>query len=359
MKNKFYVAIKNEASTGTLELYFLDYIQDGFDWSTYEYKSMVQDTINQIKAANPSKIKLIINSLGGDVMIGLAIYNYLKSSGITVESEVIGFAASIASVMAMAGSPVKMAKNSFMIIHAAWAYGGGNASDMRKQAEQLDKVSNELADIYATKSGTHDAKYFTNAWAGGDVWLTASEAKDLGLVDEITGEVSMNASVDFSAFGLKNIPAGLQNSAEPPASFFTQLENRIMKIFDSLKASLTGAKETSPVANKEEILALVESVLTPFAQAIDTAIEEMKKPVEAEAVVTPAAATEPVVTPAASAPVVETPAPVVSAEAKKVAELEKQIEDLRASMANNITRPAADGSKADDILNKVKVEYAS
>src|SRR5689334_16785658 len=132
---KSYIGIKNEASSDTLELHFTDYIYDGFDWNTWEYKNLVQDTINKIKAANPDKIKVVINSLGGDVMIGLALYNYLKNHKAEKEVEIIGFAASIASVMAMCASPgkLKMAKNAFMIIHAAWSYAVGNAAEMREQ----------------------------------------------------------------------------------------------------------------------------------------------------------------------------------------------------------------------------------
>ncbi len=197
---KSFIGIKAEASTSTLELHFTDYIYDGIDWNTWEEINMVQDTIDAIKAANPTTIKVIINSLGGDVMIGLALYNYLKAYNATKEVEIIGFAASIASVMAMCASPgkLRMAKNSFMIIHAAHSSAYGNASEIRKQAETLDKVSNELAEIYAQRSGKAAAD-FTKMWAGGDKWLTGAEAKELGLVDELTNaDPVINASLDFT-----------------------------------------------------------------------------------------------------------------------------------------------------------------
>src|SRR5688572_6196609 len=128
MATKSYIWIKNEASSKTVELHFTDYIYDGFDFETWEYKNLVQDTINKIKDANPEKINVVINSLGGDVMIGLALYNFLKSYDAEINVEIIGFAASIASIIAMCADKgkLKMAKNAFMIVHAAWSGAVGN-----------------------------------------------------------------------------------------------------------------------------------------------------------------------------------------------------------------------------------------
>lgn len=354
-KPKFYTAIKN-AANNTLELHFLDYISDGFDWNTWEYKSMVQDTIKQIKDANPTKIRIVVNSLGGDVMIGLAIYNYLKSlSGVDIESENIGFAASIASVMMMAAGNVKMAKNSFMIIHAAWMGAVGNASELRQQADNLDKVTNELADIYAQKSGKHDAKYFTDLWANGDVWLNAQEAYDLGLVNEITNEVAIQNAIDVRNYGFKNIPAALMNQAEIQApeasqqSFLQSLKSDIMNLFNSLKASITGAKENqeSTVEAKDEILNLVESVLTPFAQKFDELYAELKPAEKPE---------DKKDTTVVENKVVETPE---NKEENEAAKLEKRIKDLEAIIANGITTPTPGVSdkQKENLLAKVNVEY--
>lgn len=208
---KSYIGFRNSADNSTLELFFTDFIFDGINWSTFEETNMVQDTIDKVKAANPSKILVTINSLGGDVMIGLAIYNFLKNYKAKVEVNVIGFAGSIASVMAMCANKgkLKMANNSFMIIHAASTLAMGNAKEMRDQADVLDKVSNEIADIYAQRSGK-EASYFTNLWAdGGDVWFTAKEAKELGLVDELLDAVVATARIDIASYGYKNIPTAL------------------------------------------------------------------------------------------------------------------------------------------------------
>jgi len=215
MENKkSYIGIKNSVDDSTLELFFTDYIFDGFDWNTFEATNMVQDMIDKIKAANPSKIKVTINSLGGDVMIGLAIYNFLKNYNAKVQVEIIGFAASIASIIAMSASKGKLmiAKNGFMIIHAASSFAAGNAKELRDQAEVLDKISTEMADIYALRSGK-DAKYFTDLWAdGGDVWLTGAEAKEMGLADELINATAMTAKLNLEDFGYKNIPKKITSS---------------------------------------------------------------------------------------------------------------------------------------------------
>lgn len=273
-KPKFYIGIKNEVSSNTLELYFTDYIYDGWDWSTFEPVNMVQDTIDKIKAANPSTIKIIINSLGGDVMIGLALYNYLKAYEAVKEVEIIGFAASIASIIAMCASSgkLRMATNSFMIIHAAWGYAAGNADEMREAADNLEKVTNELAEIYAARSGKHDAAYFKDLWKDGDHWLTGKEAIEIGLADELINAPVVNAHVDLSLYNFKHIPDSIKNASEDHKGFFSSIKSEFMKLIDTLKNAVTGAKsdnKTDNITNKQEILDLVQSVLTPFAEAID------------------------------------------------------------------------------------------
>ncbi len=243
---KSYIGFRNSADNQTLELFFTDFIFDGINWSTFEETNMVQDTIDKVKAANPSKILVTINSLGGDVMIGLAIYNFLKNYKAKVEVNVIGFAGSIASVMAMCANKgkLKMANNSFMIIHAASTIAMGNAKEMRDQADVLDKVSNEIADIYAQRSGK-EAGYFSNLWAdGGDVWFTAKEAKELGLVDELLDAVVATARVDIASYGYKNIP--------------TALTAMVTKIFEGL-AAFTLSMVSCTILVSSKVLQLIPS----------------------------------------------------------------------------------------------------
>ncbi len=99
-------------------------------------------------------INLHINSPGGDVFEGIAIFNALKTHGASITVHVDGLAASMASVIAMVGNPVIMPENTFMMmIHKPWGFTGGDANDMRDYADLLDKVEAVLIPAYAQKTG--------------------------------------------------------------------------------------------------------------------------------------------------------------------------------------------------------------
>lgn len=371
-KSKSYIGLKNEAETSTLELHFTDFIYDGFDWDTWETINLVQDTIDKIKAANPSTIKVVINSLGGDVMIGLALYNYIKDYKAVKEVDIIGFAASIASIMAMVADPgkLRMAKSSFMIIHAAWSYAMGNAKEMRQQAENLDKVTNELASIYAQRSGK-ETKYFTDAWADGDYWMTAIEAKEIGLVDEIYNSEPISAKVDFSNYNFQNVPAALLNAsdAQPDEQnpIFKFFNKQYMKLTDMLNSIVNNAKtdkKFEKIENRDAILDMVSEVFKPFAEAADEQAGKEDKPAEQTA---PTTETKPAETKAEETkpaeekkeePKVEESEEMRNLKAE-LANQKKEMENLRNSLAGKFTKPENDkGGKVSNGFSKAKIEYA-
>ncbi|HAG9030653.1 TPA: Clp protease ClpP, partial [Escherichia coli] len=98
-------------------------------------------------------INLHINSPGGDVFEGIAIFNALKTHGASITVYVDGVAASMASIIAMVGNPVIMPENTFMMIHKPFGFTGGDAEDMRTYADLLDKVEAVLLPAYAQKTG--------------------------------------------------------------------------------------------------------------------------------------------------------------------------------------------------------------
>src|SRR5690606_20606777 len=141
-------------NSNTLELYFLDDIYNKYDWWTDTVSSMVNDVVQQVRERSPKTIKLIIDSQGGDASIGLAIYNFLKHYGAKVETDVIGMAGSIASVIAMAANKgkLRMARNAFMVIHKAWGGGIGNSNDLRAAADVVDKYTAQIVDVYSQRT---------------------------------------------------------------------------------------------------------------------------------------------------------------------------------------------------------------
>ena len=137
-------------------------------------------------------LNVYINSAGGNVFDGVTIYNTLKRNPAKVVVNVDGLAASIASIIAMAGDEIIMAENAFMMIHDPWSVAAGSADDMREMADTMDKVRGQLLDTYVKRSGTDETVISDMMTA--ETWLTASEAQEYGLADTV-GE-SLQITVD-------------------------------------------------------------------------------------------------------------------------------------------------------------------
>jgi ATP-dependent protease ClpP protease subunit len=184
--------IKN-AATGRALVYLYDFIGEDA-WSGGGISA--RDFTDEIKAISAPTIELHINSEGGEVFDGIAIYESLKQHPARVEVIVDSLAASAASFIAMAGDKVTMARNARMMIHDAamgGAYASGNAADMRDFAKQvlemadlLDDMSLNIADIYAQRAGGHATEWRARMQA--TTWYSAVQARDVGLVDEVLGE---------------------------------------------------------------------------------------------------------------------------------------------------------------------------
>ena len=173
------INVKSEAGVGEILLYG----EIGFDWWSGEgtTASSFAESLQQL--GDVSKVVVKINSPGGDVWDGLTIHNQLAQLEVPVEVRIEGIAASAASIVAIAGDSVLMAKASQMMIHNAWTMVAGNASGLREVADLLDKVDGQLADLYASKGGKDRAEYLT-AMAS-DTYMVPDEAIAMGLADGI------------------------------------------------------------------------------------------------------------------------------------------------------------------------------
>ena len=143
------------------------------------------DFVNELRDIKASTITLRINSPGGDVFDGVAIYNAISRHPATVNVFIDGIAASAASFIAMAGDTVTMMPHSQMMIHEAHGLVIGPADDMRKMADILDKSSDNIASIYAERAGGTVAEW--RARMRDETWLSDQEAVDAGLADGIDG----------------------------------------------------------------------------------------------------------------------------------------------------------------------------
>jgi len=167
-----------------------------------------------LAAVKAKRLRVRINSGGGSVFEGLAIYNALRTHSAKVTCEIDGVAASIASVIALAGDTVKMADNAFFMVHNPFGAAMGDADDMRAFADLLDKVGGSLAGIYAEKTGADEDQI--QAWMDAETWFTAEEAKAAGFIDAITKGKTVEARADLAAYG--NVPDSLRTTPQPTAA---------------------------------------------------------------------------------------------------------------------------------------------
>lgn len=143
--------------------------------------------------AGPGEVHVHINSPGGDVYDGLAIYHALKYAAATITVHIDGLAASAASFIAMAGNQVVIGRNARMMIHDASTIVYGNAQDMRETADWLDEESDNIADIYAQRAGGDAASWRETMKA--EQWYGSAEAIAAGLADAVDEAEAADAGI--------------------------------------------------------------------------------------------------------------------------------------------------------------------
>ena len=180
--------IKQAASPGTLDLYIYgDVMEDGYDWWRDEIirSETSANTFREELSAHPDvkQINIYVNSYGGSVFEGTAIYNQLKRHPAHKTVYVDGFACSIASVIAMAGDEVVMPRNTLMMIHNMWMCTVGNAGELRKAADDLDTINAAGRQAYLSKAGDRLDEEALTAMMDEETWLTAEQCIQYGLAD--------------------------------------------------------------------------------------------------------------------------------------------------------------------------------
>jgi len=152
-----------------------------------------------------------INSPGGDVFDGMAIFNALKNyqQG-KVITRIEGIAASMASVIALAGKEVQAYANTMYMIHEPYAFTAGNQYSLRELADILEKMSGQMIDIYS--SNASPGKREIAQMMKDEAWLTAKEAKEKGFIDTVIDGKGAKAQFDLSMFS--NVPDGLDGGRE-------------------------------------------------------------------------------------------------------------------------------------------------
>lgn len=208
MGTGFAFALRGEGSE-TLELDIYDVVRPG-GWL---YDLTARGVRERLKSnANAKTIRLRINSEGGDVINGFAIYSMLVEHKARVEADIEGIAASVASVIAMAADEIRIASNAWMMIHNASGWARGESDDLKRYGEVLAKMSEQAADVYAARTGLGRERVLELMKA--ETWMTATEAKSLGFVDRIMPAKKQRASQQMLASmhldDYENVPDGVR-----------------------------------------------------------------------------------------------------------------------------------------------------
>jgi ATP-dependent Clp protease protease subunit len=219
-----------------------------------------QDVSRQLRDAAPGPLALRINSPGGSVFDGLAIANMISRRG-DVTAIVDGLAASAASIIAIGAERRVMAPGTLLMIHNPWSMAGGNADDLRKEADVLDVIAGEMAKLYADASGGKLSKAEALAIMEEETWLTGEQAVALGLVHAIEGKAKPMASIDPKRHNYRNIPKGLimDEPTTTPAPKAGILEGIMAKLSGENVAGLRSELETARAELVDASAALVDA----------------------------------------------------------------------------------------------------
>lgn len=266
-QNKWYeikaMAQQGDGAPVVAEIYVYGNIGDRWNEDGVIASEMVRD----IAALEADEITLRINSYGGSVTDGLAIYNALKRHPAPVHVQVDGVAISCASYLAMAGDTVTMARNAQMMIHAPWSFAGGNSADLREMADILDRYAKSMASAYADKSGKTYEQALAILTDGKDHWFSAEEAVAEGFADAIGAEVDAAAALAVNSFDLSRFrpsaaaaPAATPVS-QPPAAVGNIQEHSMP---DPVNAAAQPAAPAAPFARTKEMNLQVLASFKPF-----------------------------------------------------------------------------------------------
>lgn len=187
MKRKYF-SLEKSNQTATINIY-----GDITSWDWFDDEISAATLSKQLEAlGDVDQIDVFINSYGGEVAEGLAIYNALRRHKAKIRTFCDGFACSIASVIFMAGDERVMNEASLLMIHNAWTYAAGNAEELRKQADDLEKITQASVEAYKAHSslGEEEIKALMDA----ETWILPEEALEYGFATSIDKTESDKAS---------------------------------------------------------------------------------------------------------------------------------------------------------------------
>lgn len=234
------------------------------DSMTVEGMTISPQTVkDQLKEMSDEKEIIVnINSQGGDVFSGVAIYNMLRRQNAHITVNIDGLAASIASVIAMAGDTVNMPNNAVLMIHNAWTNVTGDSNEFKKQADSLERINSVVFNSYIDKNPDIDHALLRQ-YMDEETWFTANEAEELGLIDNITQSTRVAAAATSVLLGGdNNMSKRFRNEGEPtqPQEPKKQGEevtvedvmDKLEEILEEVKKGNEGKEDNEPKEPKQQ-----------------------------------------------------------------------------------------------------------
>ncbi|HAI49111.1 Clp protease ClpP [Atlantibacter subterranea] len=215
-----------------------------------------------LRSMNGEDVTVNINSPGGDMFEGLAIYNLLREYQGKVTVKVLGIAASAASIIAMAGDEIQIGRGAFLMIHNCWVVAMGNRHDFAQLVESLEPFDRAMADIYASRSGLDMAAI--HKLMDAESYIGGSDAVEKGLADSLMSADEVSGGDDSPSAALRKLDALLAKANTPRS------ERR--KLIKALTGNTPGAvsdPDGMPSATEPnpEILAELDVALSGLANA--------------------------------------------------------------------------------------------
>ena len=194
-----------------------------------------------LRSLNGADVTVNINSPGGDMFEGLAIYNLLREYDGKVTVKVLGLAASAASIIAMAGDDVQIGRGAFLMIHNCWVYAMGNRHDLAQIAADMEPFDNAMSDIYQARSGL-DADTI-GKMMDGETYIGGSEAVAKGFADSLLSADEIADDDDSPAAALRKLDALLAKTDTPRSE-----RRKLLKALSGSKPGAASDQKGTPSA---------------------------------------------------------------------------------------------------------------
>ena len=215
-----------------------------------------------LRSMNGADVTVNINSPGGDMFEGLAIYNLLREYKGRVTVKVMGLAASAASIIAMAGDDVQIGRGAFLMIHNCWVYAMGNRHDLAQVAADMEPFDKAMNDIYGARTGLDSETI--EAMMNAETYIGGSDAVEKGFADRLLSADEIADDDDSPAAALRKLDALLAKTDTPRSE-----RRKLLKALSGSKPGAAVAPEGMPGATDEinpENITQLQNALAAFGK---------------------------------------------------------------------------------------------